>query len=300
MSMPRTERDSTAYDYVIVGGGSAGCVLANRLSAAPHNQVLLLEAGPAGRTPLVSVPIGFGLLYHHKTYNWRWKSQPEVGLKGRRIDQPLGRLLGGTSAINGMMYMRGNAADYDGWAQTGLIGWSYEDILPYFRRSEDNPERPGDPYHGQGGPLRVTRARGENELYHDFLAAGQAMGHPLNTDFNGARQEGLGFYDFNTKDGRRVSSATAFLRPALSRPNLSLRTKTTVRRIDIIEGRATGLVLHQNGIETQVAARREIVLAGGAINSPQLLMLSGVGPAALLGTHGIRVVADAPEVESGA
>ena len=284
------------FDFIIVGAGSAGCVLANRLSEDGRSTVLLIEAGGSDRNPLFTIPLLAGVAYWHKPTNWGYQTSPQPGLDGRSILWPRGKVLGGSSTINGMMYMRGNAADYDGWAQTGLIGWSYEDILPYFRRSEDNPERPGDPYHGQGGPLRVTRARGENELYHDFLAAGQAMGHPLNTDFNGARQEGLGFYDFNTKDGRRVSSATAFLRPALSRPNLSLRTKTTVRRIEITEGRATGLVLHQNGIETQVAARREIVLAGGAINSPQLLMLSGIGAGADLAAQGITPVVQSPGV----
>ncbi len=284
------------FDFIIVGAGSAGCVLANRLSEDGRSTVLLVEAGGSDRNPMFTIPLLAGVAYWHKPTNWGYQTSAQAGLDGRSILWPRGKVLGGSSTINGMMYMRGNAADYDAWAQTGLSGWSYDDVLPYFRRSEDNPERPGDPYHGQGGALRVTKARGENVLYRDFLAAGEAEGFPLNDDFNGARQEGLGFYDFNTKDGRRVSSATAFLRPALARPNLSVRTKTTVRRIEFSEGRATGLILRQNGAETRVAARREIVLAGGAINSPQLLMLSGIGAGADLASQGISPVVERPGV----
>lgn len=284
------------YDYIIVGAGSAGCVLANRLSKDPANTVLLVEAGGSDRNPLFSVPLLAGVAYWHKPTNWNYKTTPQGGLDGREIKWPRGKVLGGSSTINGMMYMRGNAADYDRWAQTGLSGWSYDDVLPYFRRSECNPERPGDPFHGQDGPLRVSKSRGENPLYADFLAAGQANGAAPNDDFNGADQEGLGFYDFNTRAGRRESSATAFLRPAMTRRNLQILTKTRVRRIVVKDRRATGLVLRRAGQTIEVAARREVILCGGAINSPQLLMLSGIGPGAELARHGIEVIHDAPDV----
>lgn len=284
-----------SFDYVIVGAGSAGCVLADRLSADGAS-VLLVEAGGGDRNPLFRVPLLAGVAYWHKATNWNYETAPQPGLDGRRIKWPRGKVLGGSSTINGMMYMRGHAADYDRWAQGGLTGWGYDDVLPYFRRSEDNPERPGDPFHGQGGPLRVTRAQGENPLYADFLAAGRADGAPSNDDFNGADQVGLGLYDFNVKDGRRVSSATAFLRPAMSRPNLAVRTGTMVRRVVVEDGRATGLVLSRGGAESQIAARREVILSGGAVNSPQLLMLSGIGDGAALAGHGIEPVHHLPGV----
>lgn len=284
------------FDFIIVGGGSAGCVLANRLSENPNNTVLLVEAGGSDRNPLFSIPLLAGLAYWHKSSNWNYTTTPQAHLDGRQIKWPRGKVLGGSSTINGMMYMRGNAADYDQWAQTGLSGWAYQDVLPYFRRSESNPERPDDPFHGQDGPLRVKKAQGENPLYADFLAAGIAAGAAPNDDFNGRSQEGLGFYDFNTRDGRRESSATAFLRPAMTRKNLAIMTKTMVNRIRIEDGRAVGLCLQRGAQTIEVAARREVILSGGAINSPQLLMLSGIGPAHQLAKHGIEVVHDAPEV----
>lgn len=284
------------FDFIVVGAGSAGCVLANRLSADGRTTVLLVEAGGSDRNPLFSTPLLAGVAYWHKRSNWNYSTTPQPGLDGRTIKWPRGKVLGGSSTINGMMYMRGNAADYDGWAQAGLRDWSYADVLPYFRRSESNPERPGDPWHGQDGPLRVTRARGENELYADFLAAGQAEGFALNADFNGAVQEGLGFYDFNTRDGRRESSATAFLRPVMQRKNLSILTRTTVRRIILAEGRATGLILRRAGSETTVSARREIVLCGGTINTPQILNLSGIGNPVDLARIGLEAVVESPQV----
>jgi len=284
------------FDYIIVGAGSAGCVLANRLSEDPANSVLLVEAGGSDRNPLFSIPLLAGVAYWHKPTNWSYRTTPQTHLDGREIEWPRGKVLGGSSTINGMMYMRGNASDYDQWAQTGLTGWGYDDVLPYFRRSEDNPERPGDRFHGQGGPLRVKRARGENPLYADFLGAGQACGARPNADFNGADQEGLGFYDFNTREGRRESSATAFLRPIMTRKNLSVMSRTHVRRIVLEDRRATGLVLHRSGQTNEVRARKEVILSSGAINSPHLLMLSGIGPGAELARHGIDVVHDLPGV----
>lgn len=284
------------FDFIIVGAGSAGCVLANRLSKDPAISVLLVEAGGSDHNPLFSVPLLAGVAYWHKPSNWIYKTTPQMHMGGREIKWPRGKVLGGSSTINGMMYMRGNAADYDQWAQTGLTGWGYDDVLPYFRRSESNPERPGDPFHGQDGPLRVKKSKGGNPLYDDFLRAGQANGARPNDDFNGADQEGLGFYDFNIRDGRRESSATAFLQPAMTRKNLHVLTKTKVRRIILKDRHTTGLVLRRAGQTIEVSARREVILSGGAINSPQLLMLSGIGPGAELAKHGIDLVHDAPEV----
>ena len=229
------------FDFIIVGAGSAGCVLANRLSEDGRHSVLLVEAGGSNRNPVFTIPLLAGVAYWHKASNWNYVTTPQPGLDGRAIKWPRGKVLGGSSTINGMMYMRGNAADYDQWAQGGCTGWSYADVLPYFRRSEDNPERPDDPFHGQGGPLRVEKAKGQNPLYDAFLAAGIGEGARPNADFNGVEQEGLGLYDFNIRHGRRESSATAFLTPALNRPNLTIWSETPVSRIIITEGRATGL-----------------------------------------------------------
>ena len=277
-----------SFDFIVVGAGSAGCVLANRLSEDGKNTVLLLEAGGSDRNPVFTIPLMAGVAYWWKRSNWNYATTPQSHMDGRVIKWPRGKVLGGSSTINGMMYMRGNAADYDNWRQLGLPGWSYADVLPYFRRSEHNPERPGDPYHGQDGPLFVARAKAANPLYDAFLAAGKAEGFRSNTDFNGADQEGLGPYDFNIRGGRRESSATAFLRPALSRPNLTVWTGATATRIVLDGTRATGLDVRHRGAPVRVSARREIVLAGGAINTPHLLQLSGIGDPAMLKAAGIE------------
>lgn len=276
-----------SFDFIVVGAGSAGCVLANRLSEDGRNSVLLLEAGGSDRNPVFSIPLLAGVAYWWKRSNWNYVTTPQDGLDGRTIKWPRGKVLGGSSTINGMMYMRGHAADYDNWRQLGLPGWSYADVLPYFRRSEHNPERPGDPFHGQGGPLFVAKARAANPLYEAFLAAGRAEGFAANADFNGAVQEGLGPYDFNIRDGRRESSATAFLRPALKRQNLTVWTHAVATRIRLDGVRATGLDLLRKGKQVSVTARREIVLAGGAINSPHLLQVSGIGDPAMLKAAGV-------------
>jgi choline dehydrogenase len=284
------------FDFIIVGAGSAGCVLANRLSDDGRHSVLLVEAGGSNRNPVFSIPLLAGVAYWHKASNWNYVTTPQPGLDGRAIKWPRGKVLGGSSTINGMMYMRGNAADYDQWARSGCTGWSYADVLPYFRRSEDNPERPGDPFHWQGGPLRVEKAKGQNPLYDAFLAAGTGEGARPNADFNGAEQEGLGLYDFNIRNGRRESSATAFLTPAFNRPNLTIWSETPVSRIILSEGRATGLELARWGQRQIVHARREIILSGGAINTPHLLHLSGIGPAATLAAASITPSIDMPGV----
>ncbi len=275
------------FDFIVVGAGSAGCVLANRLSEDGRNSVLLLEAGGSDRNPVFSIPLLAGVAYWWKRSNWNYVTTPQYGLDGRTIKWPRGKVLGGSSTINGMMYMRGNAADYDGWRQLGLPGWAHADVLPYFRRSEHNPERPDNPYHGQDGPLFVARAKAANPLYEAFLAAGKAEGFRPNADFNGADQEGLGPYDFNIRDGRRESSATAFLRPALKRPNLTVWTRAVATRIRLDGSRATGLDVLHKGKTVSIAARREIVLAGGAINSPHLLQVSGIGDPAMLKAAGV-------------
>ncbi len=278
------------FDFIIVGAGSAGCVLANRLSESGRDSVLLIEAGGEDRNLLFKLPLLAGVAYWYRHSNWGYVTEPQAGLDGRQIKWPRGKVLGGSSTINGMMYMRGTARDYDGW---GVPGWGYADVLPYFRRSEDHPGRAGDPYHGLGGPLRVVTARAENPLYASFLAAAAAEGHPRNDDFNGAAQEGLGPYDFNIRDGRRESSATAFLHPARRRAALDVWTRCRALKVEIEGGRATGLVVNRDGAEMRVAARREVILCGGAINTPQVLMLSGVGD-----PDALRAVGIAPKVAS--
>lgn len=283
------------FDYVIVGAGSAGCVLANRLSADPSSRVLLIEAGGRDRNPLLRVPILTGHWLRGRRYNWRYETEPQPGLDGRRIAWPRGKVLGGSSAINGMVYTRGLRSDYDTWAQAGLSGWSYDDLLPCFRRSEDR-DRGEDGFHGAGGPLAVSRPDSPNPLFDAFLEASEQAGFPRTDDFNGARQEGFGHYDFNIRAGRRNSSATAFLDPVRARPNLAIWTGRQASRVFVEEGRATGVELLRGDTRETVTVRREIVLSGGVVNSPQLLMLSGIGPADELSRHGIEVARDLPGV----
>ena len=276
------------FDYIIIGAGSAGCVMANRLSEDPKNRVLLIEAGGSDRYPLFSIPLLAGAAYYWKPTNWNYETEPQLYMDQRSIRWPRGKLLGGSSSINGMMYMRGNRNDYDNWARNGLPDWSYDDVLPYFKRSEVNPERTKSAFHGQDGELFTANAKGQNPLYDAFLKAGYDLGHPVNHDFNGEHQEGLGRYDFNIKKGRRVSSATAFLRPILSRPNLSLWTRTQVLRIELVEKKAESLRIIRDGAEQTVRANKEIILCAGAINSPQLLQLSGIGDPKKLKAVGVQ------------
>ena len=225
------------YDYIVIGAGSAGCVLANRLSADPDVSVLLIEAGAKDRHPLVRLPMLMGKLMHSGIYNWRFDTEPEPELDNRRIYWPRGKALGGSSTINGMIYVRGNAADYDRWAQMGNPGWSYAEVLPYFRKSETHAQRRDD-FHGGDGPLSVTRARGRNPLFDRFVAAGVEAGYERNDDFNGASQDGFGRYDFTIRNGKRHSTSRAFLRPVMRRPNLTVVTQALTERIVVDNGRA--------------------------------------------------------------
>ena len=277
------------WDYVIIGAGSAGCVLANRLSADGRNSVLLLEAGPPDRYPWIHIPIGYAKTMFHPVYNWCFKTEPDPGMNGREIYWPRGRTLGGSSAINGLIYIRGQREDYDGWAALGNSGWSYDDVLPFFRKLEHNV-RGESPWHGADGPLWASDIGEKHELIEALIGAGEELGIPENDDFNGATQEGIGYYQLTTRHGLRCSTATAYLRPARARPNLRVDTEAHATRI-LFDGRkATGVVYRQAGREVNVTARREVILSAGALQSPQLLQLSGIGPPTLLQGFGIPVV----------
>ena len=293
---PREMGNATMeFDYVIVGAGSAGCVLANRLSADGKNSVLLLEAGPKDTNPWIHVPLGYGRLFKEKTVNWMYQTEPEPGLEGRSVFQPRGKVLGGSSSINGLLYVRGQHEDYDRWRQRGNLGWGYDDVLPYFKKAE-NQERGGDEFHGADGPLPVSNLSHADPLSAAFIEAAAQTGIPRNPDFNGATQEGAGFFQTTTRYGRRASTAVAYLRPAKARKNLHVETSALAQRI-VFEGRrAAAVEYRRQGALQTVRARKEILVSSGAYNSPQLLQLSGVGPAELLRTHGIDVVLDAPGV----
>lgn len=283
------------FDYVIVGGGSAGCVLAARLSEDPAVQVALLEAGPPDTSVLIHCPAGLAVLAKNSQANWAFQTVPQRGLNGRRGYQPRGKVLGGSSSVNAMIYARGHRADYDAWAAQGNTGWSWDEVLPYFKRAEHN-ERGADAFHGTGGPLNVMDLRSPHRFGPIFVEAGKQAGYPENRDFNGAEQEGVGLYQVTHKNGERFSAAKAYLAPNRQRSNLQVITGAHATRV-LMEGkRAVGVAYRQGGQAKEVKARREVILSAGALLSPQLLMLSGIGPAAHLQGHGIPVVHDLPGV----
>jgi choline dehydrogenase-like flavoprotein len=279
------------YDYVIVGAGSAGCVLAARLSEDPDVSVCLIEAGPSDISQNIHVPAAFGKLFR-TNMDWDYDTHDEPQLGRRRVYLPRGNVLGGTSSINTMIYIRGNRADYDGWNQQG---WSYRELLPYFLRSEDN-ERGESDYHGVGGPLAVSDGRSENPMSTAFVAAAVQAGQLYNEDFNGATQDGFGAFQLTQRDGMRASAATAFLHPAMDRPNLTVESNLQVHRVLVEGGRATGVLGYRLEEEIVIRAEREVIVSAGAYNSPQLLQLSGIGPAWQLEALGVDVIADLPEV----
>ncbi|MGI9408279.1 MAG: GMC family oxidoreductase [Hyphomicrobiaceae bacterium] len=283
------------YDYIVIGAGSAGCVLANRLSASGRHKILLLEAGPPDRNPWIHIPLGYGKLFKNARLNWMYETEPEPNLGGRRIFQPRGKVLGGSSSINGLVYIRGQAEDFDHWRQLGNTGWSYDDVLPYFLRAEDQ-ERGANDHHGIGGPLAVSDQRDTHPLADAFIAAGVATGLPRNDDFNGARQEGIGYFQTTSRNGVRCSTATGYLKPARARKSLNIVTGAHVERILFNGRRAMGVAYRKNGESRKARASGEVILSAGAVNSPQLLELSGIGDGERLGSLGIPVIRDNPNV----
>jgi choline dehydrogenase len=284
------------FDYVVVGGGTAGCIVASRLAEAGDASVLLLEAGGSDLRPMIQIPIGYARLLFDKDVNWLYETEPDAGLAGRRSFWPRGKVLGGSGSINAMVYMRGLPNDFDDWRSMGNVGWGYDDVLPFFKRVEDHDD--GDPrYHGRGGPIHVTDvSKDVHPLCDRYIASCEALGFPATPDFNGERPEGVGVYQINTRSGIRSCSANEHLRRARSRRNLEVRTQSLATRV-LFEGkRATGVRYRRGGAEHAVQARRQLILCGGAINTPQLLELSGVGDGARLQSLGIAPVHDSPAV----
>ncbi len=277
-------------DYVVVGAGSAGCVVAARLSENPAVRVVLLEAGGPDRNPWIHIPLGYGKTIADPRVNWCYETEPEAGTQNRRMLWPRGRVLGGSSSINGLLYVRGQPQDFDHWRQLGNTGWGWDDVLPYFRRSEGAMGALDETLHGRDGPLTVSPITERHQLCEAYREAAESLGIPGNADFNGPTQEGVGYYHTTSRRGRRMSAARAFLKPAMGRPNLRVITHALAERIAFAGTRATGVVFSHGNERKVVQAKREVVLCGGAINSPQLLMLSGIGPLDQLQAHGIEPV----------
>ena len=284
-----------SFDYVVIGAGSAGCVLANRLSADGTTTVALLEAGGRDWNPWIHVPVGYFKTIHNPKTDWCYVTEPDPGLNGRKLKWPRGKVLGGCSSINGLLYVRGQHQDYDRWATLGCQGWSYSDVLPYFKRSE-NHSRGADGFHGVDGPLHVSDMSFKRPVCDDFIKGVAELGTPVNDDINAENQEGVGYFQLTTHKGRRCSTAVAYLNGARSRSNLSIITHAMVKRIGFDNKHASSVHIEQKGKPREIRARREIILAAGAIGSPQLLQVSGVGPGQVLQDAGVETLVDAPEV----
>jgi choline dehydrogenase len=287
--------DGESFDYIVAGAGSAGCVIAARLSESGRYRVLLLEAGPKDTSPWIHMPMGYAKLFANPQLNWMYESEPEPELDNRTMYQPRGKVLGGTSSINGMLYMRGNPGDYDEWRQRGCTGWNWDNILPYFKKAEDQ-ERGPSAVHGVGGPLRVSEHPVRWELAEHWVAAAIEAGLPANEDFNSGHQDGAGHFQCTMKAARRWSTAAAYLGQAKNRANLLIETEALATKVLFEDGKASGIAYTQRGMPKEAWARAEILVCGGVFNSPQLLQLSGLGPADLLRQHGIPVVRDMPGV----
>jgi len=279
------------FDFIVTGAGSAGCAVAARLSESGRYTVLLLEAGPPDTNRWIHIPLGAAKVFVDASVNWRFETEPVESLNGRTLYQPRGKVLGGTSSINGTVYMRGTPGDYNQWRQMGCTGWDWDSVLPFFKKAEDQERGPSE-LHGTGGPLRVSNIPTEYELPAAMIAAAEQAGIPRNPDFNGPTQEGTGYYQFTASKTKRWSSARAYLEPAKARENLKIETNAHATRIVLTDGRASGVVFRQDSIERTAHARREVIISGGAFGSPHLLQLSGIGPAAVLQSHGIAVQHD--------
>ena len=290
-----TQADTVEADFVVVGAGSAGCAVAARLSEDPATRVVLLEAGGEDKNRWIHIPLGFGKTFADPSVNWCYETEPDPGAADRRVFWPRGKVLGGSSSINGMVYIRGQAEDFDHWRQLGNTGWSFEDVLPYFKRAE-HQTRGADPFHGTDGPLCVSDVPDRHPICEAFIQSAIELGLPRNGDFNGASQDGVGYHQTTTRKGRRCSTAVGYLRPAMQRPNLQVMTEALTEKI-VFEGRrATGVTFRQNGRIITARAGREVILCGGAVNSPQLLMLSGIGPQQHLTELGIPILHHLPGV----
>ena len=283
-------------DYVIVGAGSAGCVIANRLSANPGVRVVLLEAGPKDSNPWIHIPVGYFKTMHNPKVDWCYRTEPDPGLNGRAIDWPRGKVLGGSSSLNGLLYVRGQPQDYDRWRQMGNPGWGWDDVLPLFKRAESN-ERGADEFHGADGPLSVSNMRLKRPICDAWVQAAQTAGYPYNPDYNGATQEGVGYFQLTTRNGRRCSAAAAYLKPIRRRENLEIVTGAQVTKVNLDGKRAVGVSYHgPDGTIKEINASKEVILSGGAINSPQILMLSGIGNGEHLSENGIETVHNLPGI----